>query len=171
MKEMELKFLEIKRKEIERKIKKLGGKKVFSGKIIAYYYDFPEMPLKKAGYVIRLRTEDKKGKLTIKKKIKSKTTKANIENDYQIENFQEARKIMKKAGLMEIKVPEKTRTSYRLGKAKFEFDKYTGLPEFLEIETNNEKEMEKAIKKLGLKKGKKWNVFRLLEHYKKRKKK
>jgi len=77
--------------------------------------------------------------------------------------------ILEKIGLKVIWKVEKHRTSFVLENARFEIDSFPGIPTFLEIEAENEKELEKYSKLLGfsLKEGKPWTIREVLKYYKK----
>ena len=168
MEEIEVKILEINKKETVRKLKRLGAKKVSDGDTNAILFDFPNKKLKKAGKLLRLRTSGKKIELTLKKKISKKKTKIMKEHEVDLNDFEIARDILKGIGLKESKIYVKNRTSYKLGKVKFEFDTLPGIPTYLEIEAPTEKIIEKCVKKLGFSMSdtKPWNAKDILKYYK-----
>ena len=68
MKEVEVKILEVKRKNIEETLARLGAKKVFDGDIQTLFFDFKDGKIIKAKDVLRLRKEEEdKIELTYKK--------------------------------------------------------------------------------------------------------
>ena len=73
MNEVEVKILNINRKEIEKKLVALGAKKVFDDKVSALFFDSDEKEVRHNNKQLRLRTEGKKAVLTIKRKIPDKT--------------------------------------------------------------------------------------------------
>lgn len=171
MREVEAKFLEINRKELEKKLKSLGAKKVFNTIIENYLYDFPNNQLSKKDHILRLRSINNKKELTFKK-AQQKRAKVKIreELNLKISDIKLAQKILKLLGLKEIIKGKKRRIRYKTKDAQFEFDKYLGkysyVPEFLEIEAT-EKTIEKYRKLLGLKKGTKYSFHELIKIYKK----
>ena len=83
MKEIEVKILDIDRKEVEKKLVSLGARKIFDGILEARYYDFQDYHLKKSGVSLRLRKENKRVVLTLKKKVPDANLK--VRDEYEIE--------------------------------------------------------------------------------------
>jgi len=151
MNEVEVKILEINRKEVESKLKKLGAKKVYDGEIFAYYFDTSFDSLKKKNLILRLRQKDNCNELTLKQKVESNDMKINKEYEVLVNDFKIAKQIVEILGYKVINIFHKHRTSYKLNDARFEIDtpKDMKIPCFLEIESDNKKTVEKYIKLLG----------------------
>lgn len=167
MKEIEVKILEIDKLKIESKLKKLGAKKVFSGKLVSYFFD-RNNTLKDKNILLRLRVYDNECLLTAKKIISKKDIKDADEFEVNVSNFKEARKLLELLGFKLIRKLEKNRVSYVLNNVKFEFDKpKEKVPCFLEIEAKDKKTLEKYVKLLGYRMSQ-TNTFTysdVLQHY------
>jgi len=169
MKEIEVKILNVNEKEIITKLKKLGAKKVFEGKIIALYFDFKNNELSKEGKLIRLRTKGKMAELTFKKKISKKEAKIVDEYEIVTNDFANMKQILNQLGLKEKVKQIKYRTSFNLDNVHFELDKFDNIPLFLEIEAPNIEKLKKYIKILGfsMKDTKPWTGKDVLKYYNK----
>lgn len=173
MREIEVKILEIDRKNIERKLVSLGAKKTFEGEITAILLDFDGDTIKKAKDVLRLRKIGKKSYLTFKKYVKSRKAKIRKEFEVEVSDFGETKSILECLRLSPKLSMRKRRISYELDGLHFEIDRYYDefgfVPEFLEIESNNLKKLYKYVALLGFKKSdcKPWTIMELAEHYSK----
>ncbi len=169
MKEVEAKILEVSRKEILGRLRKAGAKKAFSKKLDAIYFDFPNLALKKAGKVVRLRLEGKTAVLCVKVKRGKSRLKSLDEFETEVASFKEAQKMLNAMGLVEKKRYSKQRDSYRLKGAHVELEKIRGIPLYVEIEAGSEAKVLETAKLLGFKRKQllSWNTFDVLKHYKK----
>ena len=169
MREIEAKILAINRTFVLKKLKALGARKVFSGRITAVYYDFKNDKLSSQGKVLRLRKKGPKIELAYKQKRSKKNAKIMDEHETLLTDFPAAQRILRGLGLKEYRRVKKHRTSYALGDSRFEIDTIEGLPTFLEIESPSVKKLAKAVKKLGYSKSdaKPWSTWDLFKHYKK----
>ncbi len=169
--EIEVKALEIDKKEIEKKLAKLGAKKIFDGEFEFILFDRPNEELKKKEALLRLRKEGSKIVLAFKKKISMKRVKKMEEIEVEVSDFEKTRKILKQLGFVEFLKAKKHRTSYKLEGTHFDIDTYKGklkkIPTFMEIEAESEKEIARYIKLLNLprEKIKSWTLKELLEYY------
>jgi adenylate cyclase, class 2 len=168
MNEVEVKFLDVDATAVARKLISLGAKKTFEGDIIPSYFDFPDRQLKARGQLLRLRKRGSMVELTFKQKMKHPRAKIAEETELLVDDFEQMRKILLKIGLLEWKKYSKKRTSYCLGNAHYELDKYPGMPTFLEVEANNIKALKKAVQAIGfsIKDAKPWSGREVFEHYK-----
>lgn len=169
MKETEVKFLEINKKEIIRKLARLGAKKVFEGDIEAYFFDYPDKRLNKRGKILRLRKKSKEIEFNLKQNMIVTAAKNVDETEVNISDFELMKKILESIGLeISHTLPKKHRTSYSLNDLHFEIEKYKGIPAFLEIESDSEEKLKKAARLLGLdmKDAKSWTQKEVLEYYK-----
>lgn len=175
MKEIEVKILEVNRKEVEDKLISLGAKKVFDDEMHAIIFDFPDRPMKKNNELIRLRKEGKETTLTFKKPIPHEEIKVKEEFEVKVSDFEETKKILESLGLTTWFDVKKTRVSYVLDDSHFEFDKYLEdynfIPEFLEIEVKNEEDLYKQVEMLGFNKEDcvPWVFPELIDYYQKKK--
>lgn len=149
MKEIEVKILNINKKEIETKLKKLGAKKTFDDKVFTIAYCFPNEDAKNLDRFVRLRKLGKDIMLTVKVRLPSKKVKVRDEFEVKVSDFKTAKEILNALGLKEFKRNTKHRTSYSLNNVHFELDNYTGENTLLEIEGPNEKTISKYVKLFG----------------------
>jgi predicted adenylyl cyclase CyaB len=176
LKEVEVKILEVNRKNIEETLAELGAKKVFDGDIKTLFFDFNDGKIIKAKDVLRLRKEDDKIELTYKKVRFDKASKNAEEYSVEVSDLKMAQKILVNLGLETIEDTYKHRVSYKLDSARFDIDRYLGkydfIPEFLEIEAENANDIHKYAKLLGYKPSGclPWSTKELIEHYSKRRK-
>lgn len=168
--ETEVKFLEINRKQLETKLRKLNAKKIFDCIIEISFFDYPNKKIRKEKQVLRIRKINGKSKLTFKIPLKAKKVKSVNELEVEVSDFNETRKILLAAGLKEFLKVKKRRIRYKTKDCQFEFDNYLGkfkhIPEFLEIEANK-KTIKKYQKLLNLKNPKPYDFFKLIDYYKK----
>lgn len=160
MKEIEVKILEINRPQIIAKLKKLGAKKMFDGKIEAFRYDFANKQLKNEKMLLRVRKIGTHAELALKSKMKKGKVKSNIEYEVHVSHFQTLHQILSGLGLKRKPHGTKHRVSYRLGKMHVDIDSYVGIPTYLEIEAQSVKDLKKYVQKLGFKMSqtKSWTV-------------
>jgi len=156
MEEIEVKFLNINPKLIEKKLKKIGAKKVFEKLYKRRVFDYPDLRLDKQGAWIRLRDEGEKKMLAFKQRVgvethDGKTSYKSMEEvEVEISNLEKTAEILSKIGLKEKHYVENKRIRYQLGNIEFDIDSFPKLEPYLEIEASSWQEIDKAIKLLGL---------------------
>lgn len=169
--EIEVKVLEVNKKELENKLKEIGAKKRFSDKkVIQENYDNKE--LKKKNAAIRVRQLGKDVFITFKQ---FKEIRNNIKSCKEIEfqvssDFKTVQDLFRSLGLEKYHRIEKTRTTYVLGTTTFDIDtisKPFRIPTYYEIEVKEYKDLDKILKLLGIPKSKvkPWGTKRLLKYY------
>jgi len=173
--EIEVKVLEVNKKELEKKLKEIGAKKLFSDKkVIQENYDNKE--LKKKSAAIRVRQLGKDVFITFKqfKEIKDKI-KSCKEIEFQVSSdFKTVQDMFKSLGLKRYHRIEKTRTTYLLGTTTFDIDtisKPFRIPTYYEIEVKDYKDIDKILKLLKVPKNKAlpWGTKKLLKYYESKK--
>jgi adenylate cyclase class 2 len=82
MDEIEVKILEINRKELEKKLISIGAKKISQKEIETLFFDSKDYSFKRANSLVRLRKEKDRSTLTFKKIIDNK--KAKIAKEYEV---------------------------------------------------------------------------------------
>ena len=171
MQETEVKFLEIDRPKIARRLMELGARKVFDGDIFSENFDFPDRRITKAGHTLRLRLkregQKEHGELTFKKRLSKRKAKIADENEFLVRDYGKARRALFSLGLRPVVRVKKHRLSYSLGEAHFEFDKVKGIPLFLEVESESFVELKEYVEKAGLsmREAKPWSLRDVLRHY------
>jgi adenylate cyclase class 2 len=156
MEEVEVKFLNIEPKEIEKKLILIGAKKVFDRIYKRKVFDYPDLRLDKVGAWIRLRDEGDKITLAFKKRLGVKTHNGKTcdrgmeEIEIQVDDFDKTASLLKSIGLIEKFYEENRRIRYVKEDVEFDIDFWPLLEPYLEIEAKNWKQIDKAIKLLGL---------------------
>ncbi len=149
--EIEVKFLNIEPREIEKKLKKIGAKKIFDKFYRRRIFDYPDLRLHKKGAWIRIRDEGGKTTLTFKQRlgIKSHDGKINDEGmreiEIEVKGFGETANFLRSIGLKEKFYEENRRIRYKLGEIEFDIDFWPKLKPYLEIEAPSWEEIDKAI--------------------------
>lgn len=149
-KEIEKRFFNFDRLEIEQKLKELGAVKkgIYLFKIVQYKANPP---------IKTLRVRDEGFRITFT--IKEKTNDYDIENEVIINNFNEMRIMINKLGYKEKYYMEKIREIYDIGESELIFDHYPGLPGYIEIEAPTEEKLNELIEKFELDPNEKFGNF------------
>jgi len=153
MEEIEVKILNVDRHQVEKKLIRLGAKKMFDGEIESLFFDFRNHAIIKAGNLVRLRREGDVTILTFKKFLSNKAVKDVEEVEVVVSDMARMKSILEFLGLSKTSSMQKHRVSYNLGQVHFDIDKYKGqyayIPEFLEIEAEDADTIHKCAKLLG----------------------
>lgn len=171
MKEIEVKILEVNRTTVEENLASFGAKKIFDGNIQTLFFDFKEGTIVKQKNVLRLRKDQEKIELSYKKVHFTSTAKTAEEISVEVSNLETMKIILENLGLSVIDEMKKHRVSYMLEDARFDFDRYSDvyeyIPEFLEIEAKNTELIYKYAKLLGFeaKDCLPWSTKDLIKHY------
>jgi len=170
MEEIEVKILNINRKEIEEKLGLMGAKKVFDGEVHASFFDFQDRSIRNNKKTMRLRKVGDKAFLTFKVPVHHKDVHIREEFETEVASFNETKKILEEIGLSKWLDMKKHRVSYVIDDVRFEFDKhldqYDFVPEFLEIEAKNIETIYKYVELLGFKKEdcKPWTILDIVKN-------
>jgi adenylate cyclase class 2 len=155
MKEIEVKILEIDRKEIEEALTFLGAEKILDSDIQTIFFDFQDGKLLNAKDVLRLRKENNNVELTYKRVHITQTAKEAEEYSVEVSSIAEMQKILENLGLHETENMLKHRISYKLVNVRFDIDRYLEsynfIPEFMEIEAENTELIDHYAELLGFK--------------------
>jgi predicted adenylyl cyclase CyaB len=171
MDETEVKILEVNREKTSCLLEGLGAKKIFDGDIQTLFFDFSDQRIVKAKDVLRLRQQPNRAELTYKKVHFTQDAKVAKEITVEVSGLEAMREILESLGLEVTECMQKHRVSYRMGAAQFDFDKYSGrygfIPEFLEIEAQNTKEIHCFAEALGFQVEDclPWSTQQLIRHY------
>lgn len=159
MREIEIKVINIDINELRTKLVQLGAKKIFTGDVSSIILDYKDKRLSKKDSFLRLRSFDnKKFELTFKGPQQKGPYKVRKEINIGISELADTQKILQSLGLTVIKKIYKFRESYELiikvGKRSIHYhvdiDDYKIIPEFLELEAKNEKDLAYIIKLLKI---------------------
>jgi predicted adenylyl cyclase CyaB len=171
IREIEAKILDIDRKDVEKKFEDFVARKTFDGEINALFFDFENGGFGNEKINLRLRKENERAVLTLKKFVEHDYAKMRDEIETEIGDFYEMKKILDGIGLVIVKKARKYRTEYEYKWTHFVLDKYLDeydfIPEFLEIEGKNVEEVYRFAELLGYKKEdcKAWTLNDLIKHY------
>jgi predicted adenylyl cyclase CyaB len=139
---------------LKEKILKAGGKRNGISEEKNFILDHPGGTLKKKGDLLRVRIfRNGKGLVTFKKTIKGgrkSRFKAKKEKEVEVGDGEGVLRTFESMGLVKKWRYDKRRESFRLGKINIEIDTLPVLGTFVEVEARSEKELEKALKELGL---------------------
>jgi adenylate cyclase class 2 len=152
-KEIEKRFVNYDRLFIESKLKEIGAKKkgMFLFKIIQFKSTPP---------IKTLRIRDEGFRITFT--VKEKTQDYDIENEVNIDNFNEMKNILKKLGYEEKYFMEKIREIYEFDDSELIFDHYPGLPGYIEIEAPSEEKLKELSTYFNLNFNEKFYNFSIL---------
>lgn len=156
MEEIEIKYLNVDRKELEQKLLYLGAKKIADYHYRRIVFDYPDFRLDKQGAWLRLRDEGEKITLTFKQRLaKDVHSLSGDEGMYEKEttvgDFEVTRQILLKSGFIEKMYQENKRTRYLLDGVECDIDEWPLLAPYLEIESDNWDKVYKTAEKLGFK--------------------
>lgn len=175
MQEIEIKIIEINKKEIIKKLRKMDAKKSFDGIIEGVFLDYPDKKLHKNKELLRLRKAGKKVFLTFKGKLEKGKVKSCEEKEIEVMDFEKTKELLLSAGfVIQKETMAKHRVSYTLGKTHFEIEtpikEYSFIPPFMEIESTSETNIYKYAKLLGFEKKDclNWTGKDVINHYKKK---
>jgi adenylate cyclase class 2 len=140
-KEIEKRFFNFDRLNIEKILKELGAVKkgMYLFKVVQFKGTFP---------IITLRLRDEGYRITFT--IKEKTDDYDLENEVIVNNFNEMRTMMNKLGIKEKYSNEKIREIYNIDDAELIFDHWPGLPGYIEIEAPTEDKLIELANKFEL---------------------
>lgn len=144
--EYEVRFLEIDKEEVLKKLHKLGAKEVGNWLQIRKTYD---LITPTPNSWVRLRTNGKKTTLTVKE-IGSAKVDGTKEAEIVVDNFAETDLILSKIGLKARNYQENRRQQFVYNGVEIDIDTWPLIPTFLEIEGENEEVIKDTCKALGL---------------------
>lgn len=153
MEEIEVKFLDIDKKLIEKKLKSLGAKKIYDRVFKDRVFDYPGWPLDKKMSWLRLRDKGEKITLSFKKRlgvVKGRNDLGMEENEIIVNDFEETSQILEKIGMIQKFNEEKRREHYELDGVEIDIDTWPLIPTLLEIEAGSWDKVQETAEKLGL---------------------
>lgn len=153
MEEIEVKFLNINKEELEKKLLEIGAHKVGDFFYKRQVFDYPDLSLDKKGAWIRLRDEGDKIQLSYKQRLGMQGNSGNDEGmkeiEFSVDNFEETAKFLYELGLSNKFYFENKRTRYEKDNIEFDIDAWPLLEPYLEIEADTWEDIYKAIDWLG----------------------
>jgi adenylate cyclase class 2 len=148
--EYEVRVLEIDHDEMVKKLESLGAELQFDTLQQRYVYDFNPVIDSKW---IRLRTNGIKTTLTIKD-LNAKTIDGTKELEIEVDDFDKTNQILEELGYKNRGFQQNKRTQYILDGVEIDLDRWPLIPEYLEIEGENEQAIYDCLDKLGISKDK-----------------
>lgn len=155
--EIEAKYLDIDKDDVERKLAALGATKVGDLFLRHVSFDYPDYRLNKEYSWIRVRDEGDKVMVAFKKRLGVTSNDGSTpdegmeELEFSVGSYQLAKGFLKKIGLIEKHgEAQKKRSKWRLGTLTFDIDTIALIPTYLEIEGENWEDVDKAAQELGL---------------------
>lgn len=143
--EYEVRILNVDKNVMMEKLEKLGA--IFQGNYLQQRYVYDFHPAVK-GKWIRLRTNGKKTTLTIKN-IMNKNIDGTKELEIEVNDFENTNLILNELGYNHRSFQENRRCQYILNGVEIDIDSWPLLPDYVEIEGKNEKEVYEMVEKLG----------------------
>src|SRR4051812_20424598 len=142
--EIEVKFLDINKDEIEAKLKSIGAEKIADIFLRHVAFDYPDYRLDKDNSWIRIRDEGEEIVLAFKKRlgVTSQDGSTNDEGMEEIEvvvsSYEDTKLFLKKIGLIEKHgEAQKKRSRWKKGSIEFDIDTIALIPTYLEIEAQS----------------------------------
>ncbi len=160
MREIEVKFEVKDIRAIKQKIKKIGAKYKGKHSQLDIWFDTLEKSLGKKRTGLRLRRQEGKTMLTVKgKQVFGKSFREAEESEVRVSDFDKTRKMLAELGFQRELIIKKEREVWERGNLSIVLDRVEDLGTFLELE-GSKRDIEKAIKDLGLEKAR-----RIIDHY------
>jgi len=127
MNEVEVKIIEVNKKQIEEQLRALGAATILDADEDTIFFDFQDNSITDAQNLLRLRRIGNKTTLTFKKFVESDSAKVRVEHEVVVSEFETAKSILESLDLRVTLQMRKHRTSYRLpNSARVDIDKYVG---------------------------------------------
>ncbi|MBD3328896.1 hypothetical protein GF357_00125 [Candidatus Dojkabacteria bacterium] len=147
-KEIEAKFININKENLQKKLAKIGAKKVFDERLLRRcVYN---LPIEKDGAWARVRDEVDKVTMTYKR-VTDKSLDGVEEVELIVDSFDKAREFLKSVGLFEKAYQETKRIRYVIesDNVEFDIDTWPGLSPWVEIEADSKEFVKKYSGLLG----------------------
>lgn len=147
-KEIEVKFLEIDKQALLKKLQELGaedtGEKLLDQTII---YD-PEFKWKKENRSVRLRKYGDTTKITYKEN-KEQTIDSAREIEFEIGDYEKARALFEKIGFIPFRREQKLRHTLMYKGVTIDIDTWPKVPTYVELEGESEESLKAVAQELG----------------------
>lgn len=147
-KEIEVRFLEIDKGDLVKKLKALGAED--RGETILQeivFYD-PELKMLTDRQFVRLRTAHGKTMLTYKHH-KERAVDGAIEIEFQVSDAKQAEVFLEKLGVLAYRHQEKKRHTLTLNGVTADIDTWPGIPTYVELEGPSEAALKSMAAKIG----------------------
>lgn len=154
--EIEVKFLNIDREEMERKLQEVGATKEGEYFYRRQVFDYPGFPLNEKGAWLRLRDEGNRIVLSYKQRLGmtshdgSTSDQGMEEVEVEVSDFDKTKKLLLSLGMIEKFYQENKRVRWVRGDLEFDIDTWPELEPYLEIEGPSWEKVDEVIRELGL---------------------
>lgn len=149
MEEIEVKFLNIDKTELEKQLLDIGATKVGEFFYKRQVFDYPDMRLDQQGAWVRLRDEGEKIMLSYKQRLGMQGTSGNDagmkEIEFAVPDFEQTASFLYALGLVNKFYFENRRTRYVKDGIEFDIDQWPLLEPYLEIEADSWEKIDVAI--------------------------
>ena len=148
-KEIEVRFLEIDKEDLVKKLLALGAKDL--GEVMleeVIFYD-QECKWRDENKFIRLRKSGEKIKITYKQNREQKIDSA-VEIEFEVSDMKKAEALLEKTGLIGYRHQQKLRHIFELGDVTIDIDTWPRVPPYVELEGPSEEAIKETAQKLGL---------------------
>ncbi|MCB9805679.1 class IV adenylate cyclase [Candidatus Nomurabacteria bacterium] len=153
-KEIEVRFLEIDKEALIKKLQELGAEDRGENKLQEFLVERSDVDNTKLTEFIRLRKNGDKTEMTYKKMqpLGSDLKKmfGGLDITIHIDDFDKAKLILENIGLVLRRQQEKYRHTFVLDNVTFDIDTWPQVPTYVEIEGDDEEDLKKAAEKVGL---------------------
>jgi len=156
MGEIEVKFLNINSAVVQKKLEKIGAKRVGEYFYRRRVFDYPDWRLDKQGAWLRLRDEEDKITLSFKQRLGIKSHDGTTEDsgmeevEIEVNDFEKTVILLNKLGFIEKHYAENKRIRWIKDGIEFDIDTFPELEPYLEIEAPSWKKIDEAIEWLEL---------------------
>ncbi len=149
MREIEVKIFNVDVQALEGRLLGAGAALAFDGDIDAIHFDYPDFRLRNEGKTTRIRQVGDKVEIVVKGKNRRSDVTDREEIETHVGDFESARRIYNRLGLVEMCRYQKHRKSYALDGMKFEFDTFQNFPSYIEVEAKTEDDVRRGVEFLG----------------------
>lgn len=156
MEEIEVKFLDIDKEALEKKLEEIGARKVGSYFYKRRIFDYPDLRLNSESSWLRLRDEGEKVTLSFKKRIGTTSDDGSTndggmqEIEIVVSDFDKTGDLLLALGFIEKFYQENKRERWVKDGVEFDIDTWPKLPTYLEIEAGSWEKIDETIEWLGL---------------------
>lgn len=148
--EIEARFINLSREDIERKLEELDAKKIFESMFEEWLFFYKGNPDWDDNHRrVRVRTDGKTTWLTYKANV-TWAVDSTQEVELTVSSAKDAVKFVEALDIPRQRYQEKKRVEYRLGDITFDLDFWPKIPMVLEIEAPSEERVKKGVELLGL---------------------
>ncbi|MDO8619263.1 MAG: class IV adenylate cyclase [Candidatus Daviesbacteria bacterium] len=164
--EIEVRFLEIYKSKLIKKLKALGAKDLGEELLKEVIFADKDITWPGLDKLVRVRTDGKKVELTYKHH-QAVAIDGALEVEVEVSDFEQIQILLKHTGLVVIREQEKKRHTFKFKGVTVDIDTWPKVPTYVEIEGKSEKELKQIAAELGFdwKKAVFEDAGRVLHHF------